>query len=366
MNTKSNSENQPCTIDDIMNEIKQKSPDGDYIYRGERKEHSKISSSLYREYIKIRDLIEIDVENFDFDLRIVEKEMLKVAKKHIGGPPKRVLDDSADDRSAMEISMADITIAAALQRVIAKNEEDEEIEILTELQHYGGKTNLIDFTTDFLIAIFFACAGDPKEDGRVIVLQHTQDIKNMVIRPQNPERRVIAQKSVFLHPPNGFIDVSESQIVTIPKTLKENFLKYLRKHHGIFTETIYNDIHGFITNQNIQRNAYIQFYLGLTLQYRGYHAEPGEEKQQAYKDAISHYNQVIELNSEISDAYGNRGECWLHLKNWDKAKEDFTIVQDMGYDIVDAFRNDYKGGVEEFEEKTGIEMPKDIAVLLGG
>ena len=365
MNNKSNSENQPRTIDDIMNEIKQKSTDGDYIYRGERKEHSKISSSLYREYIKIRK--HINIKNVEgFDLRIVEKGMLKIAKKHIGGPPKRVLDDSADGRSAMTRSRAEITIAAALQRVIAKNEEDEEIEILTELQHYGGKTNLIDFTTDFLIAIFFACAGEPKEDGQVIVLQHTQDIKNMVIRPQNPQRRVIAQKSVFLHPPEGFIDVSESQIVIIPATLKEQFLKYLRKHHGIFTETIYNDIHGFIRNQNIQRNAYIQFYLGLTLQNRGYHAEPGEEKQQAYRNAISYYDRAIELDPEEDAAYNNRGECWLHLEDWDKAREDLTIAQDMGSDIVDAFRNDYKGGVEEFEKKTGIQMPKDIAVLLGG
>ena len=366
MNNKSNSENQPRTIDDIMNEIKQKSTDGDYIYRGERKEHSKISSSLYREYIKIREHIEIDVENFEFDLRIVEKEMLKIAKKHIGGPPKKVLDDSADGRSVMMRSMADITIEKALQLSIQKAEEDEEIEILTELQHYGGKTNLIDFTTDFLIAIFFACAGEPKEDGRVIVLQHTQDIKNMVIHPQNPQRRVIAQKSVFLHPPEGFIDVSDNQIVVIPSTLKEKFLKYLRKHHGIFTETIYNDIHGFIRNRNIHQNAYIQFCLGFTLQYRGFHAEPGVEKQQAYKDAISHYNQVIELNSELSDAYGNRGECWLHLEDWDKAREDLTIAQDMEYDIVDAFHNDYKGGVAEFEQKTGIEMHEDIAVLLGG
>ena len=362
MNNKSNSENQPRTIDDIMNEIKQKSTDGDYIYRGERKEHSKISSSLYREYIKIREFIEIDVENLGYDIRTVEEEMLKVAKMHIGGPPKKVLDNSAGDRSVMMRSMADITIEKALQLSI---QEAEELEILTELQHYGGKTNLIDFTTDFLIAIFFACAGEAKEDGRVIVLQQNANIKNMRIRPQNPQRRVIAQKSVFLHPPEGFIDVSDNQIVIIPSTLKEKFLKYLRKHHGIFTETIYNDIHGFIRNQNIQRNAYIQFYLGLTLQNRGFHAEPETEKQQAYRDAISHYNQVIELNSEISDAYGNRGECWLHLKDWDKAREDLTIAQDMGSDIVDAFRNDYKGGVEEFEKKTGIQMPKDIAVLLG-
>ena len=32
--------------------------------------------------------------------------------------------------------------------------EKVEFEILTELQHYGGYTNLIDFTTDSHIALF--------------------------------------------------------------------------------------------------------------------------------------------------------------------------------------------------------------------
>ena len=70
-----------------------------------------------------------------------------------------------------------------------------DIEILTELQHYGGKTNLIDFITDYFIAIFFACDGHPNEDGRVILLQRTNEIESIIIRPQNPRHRVIAQKA---------------------------------------------------------------------------------------------------------------------------------------------------------------------------
>ena len=35
--------------------------------------------------------------------------------------------------------------------------ETDELSILTELQHYGAKTNLIDFTANYLIALFFAC-----------------------------------------------------------------------------------------------------------------------------------------------------------------------------------------------------------------
>ena len=52
MENKSDSKNQPLTIDDIIDEIKSKSEDGDYIYRGERQPYDDISSALYREYSK--------------------------------------------------------------------------------------------------------------------------------------------------------------------------------------------------------------------------------------------------------------------------------------------------------------------------
>ena len=107
----------------------------------------------------------------------------------------------------------------------------DELEILTELQHYGGKTNLIDFTTDYLIAIFFACDSHPTKDGRVILLEKTELIeKTMIVRPQDPQHRVIAQKSIFLYPPDGVIDVPDDNIVYIPAYLKQRLLEFLRKY----------------------------------------------------------------------------------------------------------------------------------------
>ena len=343
-------------IDDIINEIKKKSEDGDYIYRGERKKHCKISSALYREYFDNED-INVDFEVFD--LRAVQRGMLNVAKKHVGEPPQGLFVDFAE----RSLRSRFINFTERISII-----DSEEIEILTELQHYGGTTNLIDFTTDYLIAIFFACAGDltETEDGRVILLEKTKQIeKEMIIQPRNPRHRVVAQKSIFLYPPDGFVEVPKDKIVYIPVHLKQPMLKYLRKYHSISSETIYNDIHGFITNQNIHQKASKEFYLGLTYQYRGYHTEPSSEKQQAYRDAILHYNRAIDLNSDESAAYNNRGECWLHLEEWDKARKDLTIAQDMGSDIAAAFHNDYKRGPDDFTQKTDIQMPKHIKVLLG-
>ncbi len=50
-----------------------------------------------------------------------------------------------------------------------------DFEILAELQHYGCKTNLIDFTVDYLIALFFASTSSHHKDGRVILLKRVSE-----------------------------------------------------------------------------------------------------------------------------------------------------------------------------------------------
>ena len=108
-----------------INEIARISATGDYIYRGEPECYEKVSSSLYRECSH--------TEGVNFDIEFLQKDILEEAKAYIG--------------------------------------QTDDIGLLTELQHFGGKTNLIDFTEDYLIALFFACDGSDKKDGRVILLK---------------------------------------------------------------------------------------------------------------------------------------------------------------------------------------------------
>ena len=122
---------------DTINKLARKSRSGDYIYRGIPKHYDAVSSSLYREYQ--------DIEAENFDIEVAQKEILSEAKKYTAST--------------------------------------DEFEILTELQHYGGKTNLIDFTTDYLAALFFACDGSPTHDGRVILLQKSGEMSLYIRRP---------------------------------------------------------------------------------------------------------------------------------------------------------------------------------------
>ena len=405
------------TIQDIIREIEKKSKGGGYIYRGESKCNPKVSSKLYRD---------LEIETGNFNIELVEKEMLAAAKKHTGDLPQDL----------------------RLDVPVLLKEETKDFEILTEIQHYGGKTNLIDFTTDYFVALFFACDGRYDKNGRVI-LQKIDEIRSMIRHPQNPRHRVIAQKSVFIRPPRGFIEPEESDIVNIPANLKEPLLQHLQDYHGISTEVIYNDIHGFIRNQNIHEDAYTHFYRGFACHNRADEASTRKEKQREYEEAIKHYTQSIEskpdfyeeaikhytqsieskpdfivayynrgiiynqkgefdnaindytkaieikpddaevyynrgivhhqkgefdnaindytkaikLKFDYADVYYNRGEAWLHLQEWEKARVDLAYARDNSVDIATSFHNDYES-VADFKQKTGIQLPEDIAELL--
>ena len=108
---------------------------------------------------------------------------------------------------------------------------------------------------------------------------------------------------------------------------------------------------------------YTAFYKGVTSQGRADSAKTEAERQKYYNDAITHYIEAIDLNPELTEAYSIRGEVWLHLKKWRKAKADLTTAKKMGVDIIESFHNDYES-VEEFEAKLGVWVPKDIAALL--
>ena len=312
-NQSSTSNDKLRTVQDIIREIEQKSAGGGYIYRGERKCNPKVSSKLYRDF---------DIEDEDFDIELVQKEMLAAAKKHTGDLPQ-------DFR---------LDVMAPLNLIVALTEEAIDFEILTEIQHYGGKTNLIDFTTDYFIALFFACDGRYDEDGRVI-LQKTGEIHDMITHPRNPRHRVIVQKSVFIRPPRGFIEPDENDIVTIPANLKQPLLQHLRDYHGIFTEVIYNDIHGFIRNQDIHGEAYTHFSRGFACQNRAEEAPTLKEKQREYEKTIKHYTEAIKLKPDLDDAYNNRGNAYYEKEELDKAISDYNTAIKLNPDDASTYNN---------------------------
>ena len=364
-------------------EIAKKAAEGDYIYRGESKTHEKVCSSLYR--------IGPSMEGIHFDVDEFQKSILEEAKAYIGKT------DNID--------------------------ETDDIGILTELQHFEGRTNLIDFTENYLIALYFACDGSPDEAGRVILLKRELD-DYQIRRPRRTTPRVESQRSVFVESPTGFVE--PDIVVPIPAELKQPLLDYLRKTLGISVETLYNDLHGFI-----RRSAHAEYLKGLASQRKSEDAKTFKKKQKHRENAIKHYTEAlklnpdfaeasynrgfayvdkgdfdaaiqdyskviasnpaltetynnrgiaydekgdfaaaiedfrkaIDLNAEDTAAYYNRAQALLHQQEWEKAQADFTTAKESGFDIVAAFHTAYET-VADFEAQRGVKVPEDIRRLI--
>ena len=240
----------------------------------------------------------LNIEMDNFEIEVVQKEILDEAKKHLN--------------------------------------KTDEFEILIELLHHGGKTNLIDFTTDLHIALFFACDGSPGEDGRVI-LQKRDSVAGYLEQPRKPKNRIIFQKSIFVRPPKGFINPDE--VITIPADLKLPMLEYLRKSHGISTETIYNDFHGFMTNRSIHEGAYTHFHKGRASQKRGDAAQNWNEKLTWYERAVVHYTEALELKPDFPEGYNNRGTVYADAGDFDRAIQDHNTAIELKPDYASAYNN---------------------------
>ncbi|MDE0291058.1 MAG: tetratricopeptide repeat protein [Candidatus Dadabacteria bacterium] len=325
----------PKNLNKKIQEILDKYDKGKYIFRGERECYDKVSSNLYRYYRKLYKTRGRPFDNH-FPVSKLEKKIVDRARRHI--------------------------------RLDAPN-----IEVLTELQHHGGKTTLIDFTQNIYVALFFACNGSFDEDGRVILfstsgIQKQTDIdyekenEYTLISPTGKDPRVVFQSSVFLHASRGYIEESKYEIFEIEKDLKKEFLDYLRRYCGIENETIYNDIQGFIENQENYPDAEAEFYLGVTYHDKNLFAEAIEHYSEAIElnpqfaeayfnravakadleklqEAIEDYNQAIELKPKFAEAYVNRGNIKTRLGNLEEAIQDFDQALKLNSEHVEAYTN---------------------------
>ena len=283
----------PSDLDKVLekiNEIAKESATDDYIYRGEPALHEeapyngKVSSGLYRPFL--------EKGQTDVNVSGIQQQILMQARQYI--PDEDEMDD---------------------------------LKLSATLQHFGAKTNLIDFTTDYLVALFFACDGKPQEPGRVILLQRYPESAPepyYIEEPPRTIRRAEAQKSIFVEAPKGFVE--PDKVVSIPADLKQALLRYLDKHHDILTKTIYNDLHGFIETRRLHEVAYTEFNQGLTSHDRGHAAETHTERQKLYEEAITYYTKAIELKPDLTEAYSNRGFAYDSIDDFHKAIQDYNTV----------------------------------------
>lgn len=177
------------------------------------------------------------------------------------------------------------------QRLYPKEVKDKELDILADLQHMGAATCLLDFSRNFLVALWFATQDFDKnsnqETGYLFcydivkdaILNDSIEITNknsdflnriekalnltkksvkyngdsaykfLVWTPNNINTRIIRQDSVFLFGIEPF-KLSEHNVlvIPIPYIWKKHIQMALKIFFGISAESLYADVAGFATS----------------------------------------------------------------------------------------------------------------------
>ena len=349
--------------EDFIAFIKDKLGHGQYIYRGVPKEHRwrrrvDISSNIFRQHRKNT--------KFDDKYRPVDIE-----KGIIEDAAKSHFPDSATNREILTdirhfgglTTLIDFSYDLMVALFFAchgeSNEDGQLIVLATDKitrskhpyfsDHFGKNDRLPKQTEKSQIADHFGKNYQTlrlteklsKLTEKLQIADHSDknsDIpkdRSLVEPAKTPtsSARVIAQKSVFVHAPDGFIPPKICTIFPIYKDLKVKILTHLKRFHHIDQRTIYNDLHGFIDIVNRFAEARLAM-----------HEAEKHMDNERYGDAIKKYTKAINLNPDSAEAYVGRGIAKSQLSKAGEASADFDKAIRIDPDYTDAYF--YRGLVE--------------------
>ena len=255
--------------------------------------------------------------------------------------------------------------------------ELKELEILADLQHFGAATCLIDFSHSAQIALWFACERDHKNPeksphGKIFAVSNqppkfkeitpkllTEDIGYFLKdgeesqlyhwQPRQQNQRIIAQQSIFLF---GNYKFNSDNECIIAEDCKENILNELHQVSGITKDRMFPDFEGFA----IVRSEEVP-YTELTpseFKQRGILAYERED----YRDAISDFDRVLNLNDTDHEVYNLRGNAKSQLSLYPEAIDDYTNAIDLKPDEPDYH---FQLGMAKYDMKQFEEAKKSFS-----
>ncbi len=242
-----------------------------------------------------------------------------------------------------------------------------ELEILAQLQHQGAATGLIDFTTEALVALWFACNEHLEEDGAVYILPRSevQVVAELEARihgvmkyfaplgaredqlylwsPHRLRGRPASQGSVFVFGV-PFLWPRQLWRVVIARASKPALLEELQTDHGLADDTLFPDLAGYGHANSVSKPFGIDRIVRLWEERVA--AIPGDRPSSrarahvgwgiAYGEAghldqaIERFTEAISLDPSAIDARVNRAKANSELGNFDGAIADFdTAIEEL-------------------------------------
>ena len=142
-------------------------------------------------------------------------------------------------------------------------EQKTDIECLSIMQQHGCSTRLLDFTTNPLVALFFACESNPKIDGELIISNYSRTFESenigdifssqciFVYHPPHMDSRIIGQSGCFIccRTPNKVLSGKQIKKITVPADKKLQIINEL-KTLGISYSSINQDLDGVCRDIN--------------------------------------------------------------------------------------------------------------------
>ena len=138
------------------------------------------------------------------------------------------------------------------------------MELLAELQHYGAATCLIDFTTNALVALWFACEKETGQAGKVVAMATDDTGQFSAVSYQDSKKPIenfLYQGKLWKWSPSGLNNriVASSRFcawrrkdrrkllreIEIDTNSKKDIIETLEKSFGVTERQLFNDFAGF-------------------------------------------------------------------------------------------------------------------------
>ncbi len=194
-----------------------------HVFRGEPDACGPIESSLYREFRNHVD---------EYDNAGQREEFLDSLQLYLLEEVATVLPDVDEAHVGNLQNREDLLRSPEARR------------LLYRLRHRRFPTNIVDFTGNLAVALYFACQeGHDDEDGRVLICARNP---GQLLQPDVSDLRVVVQSSRFYWLTQGTLAVEEEwvRVIPIPRQHKRPLRVYLRCAHNMTYATLFPDLEG--------------------------------------------------------------------------------------------------------------------------